>query len=106
METNRIKFCCKTELEICEAGKITNTVHWIHPDRVMDPNVFYLSYRVEEDGVEYTLQKNDVFFFEKRSASHLKYYADDGTGWYYVHFTTMFVPIAILQDVFCHPKTL
>lgn len=43
METNRIKFCCKTELEICEAGKITNTVHWIHPDRVMDPNVFYLS---------------------------------------------------------------
>ena len=90
METNRIKFCCKTELEICEAGKITNTVHWIHPDRVMDPNVFLLildgAFRVEEDGVEYTLQKNDVFFLKSGLHHTSKYYADDGTGWYYVHF--------------------
>ena len=95
METNRIKFCRKTELEICEAGKITNTVHWIHPDRVMDPNVFLLildgAFRVEEDGVEYTLQKTTSSFLKSGLHHTSKYYADDGTGWYYVHFTKNFL---------------
>lgn len=90
MDRNQIKFCCKTELEICEAGKIANTVHWIHPDRVMDSNVFLLilegAFRVEEDGVEYTLQKNDVFFLKRGLHHTSKYYTDDGTSWYYVHF--------------------
>ena len=90
MDIHRIKFCRKTELEICEAGKIANTLHWIHPDRVMDSNVFLLIldgvFRVEENGVEYTLQKNDVFFLKSGLHHTSKYYTDDGTSWYYVHF--------------------
>ena len=90
MYVNHVKFCSKTELEICEAGKITNTIHWIHPDRVMDCNVFLLIldgvFRVEEDGLEYTLQKNDVFFLKSGLHHTSRHYTDDGTSWYYVHF--------------------
>lgn len=90
MKNNRIMLCGKTVPEICEANKITNTVRWIHPDRVMPCHVFLLildgAFRVEEEGVEYVLQKNDVFFLKSGLHHTSRLYSDDGTSWYFVHF--------------------
>ena len=87
---NQVSFCIKQEPEICEAGKITNTFHWIHPDRTMECNVFLLItngvFRVEEDTTKYVLKKNDVFFLKSGLHHTSQLYSDDGTSWYYVHF--------------------
>ena len=33
MKNNQVILCSRTVPEICEANRITNTTHWIHPDR-------------------------------------------------------------------------
>jgi len=90
LKNNQVLLCSKTVPEICEANRITNTTHWIHPDRIMTCNVFLLildgTFRVEEEGIEYVLQKNDVFFLKSGLHHTSKYYSDDGTSWYFVHF--------------------
>lgn len=90
MDVNAVRICNKTELEISDAGKIMDTVHWIHPSRIMNVNVFLLIldglFIVEEDGIEYHLKKNDVFFLKNGVFHTSKKYSQDGTSWYYVHF--------------------
>lgn len=90
MRNNQVEICGRTDLEIYEAGKICNVINWRHPERTMDANVFLIVLegvlRVNEDGVDYELKKDEAFFL--KSGLHQKAVkpTDDGTSWCYVHF--------------------
>ncbi len=90
MQKNQVVVCGHTDLEIYEAGKICNVINWRHPERTMDANVFLVVLegvlRVNEDGIDYELKKDEAFFL--KSGLHQKAVkpTDDGTSWCYVHF--------------------
>ena len=108
MQKNQVVVCGHTDLEIYEAGKICNVINWRHPERTMDANVFLVVLegvlRVNEDGIDYELKKDEAFFL--KSGLHQKAVkpTDDGTSWCYVHFYNIFVKGA-MEEAVCFIQT-
>ena len=74
----------------------------------MDANVFLVVLegvlRVNEDGIDYELKKDEAFFL--KSGLHQKAVkpTDDGTSWCYVHFYNIFVKGA-MEEAVCFIQT-
>lgn len=71
------------------SGKFVSRSEWIHPDRRIDSFevVFVLAGTVyiNEDGVEYTLEKNDLLILEP-GKRHYGYRHSSDTSFYWGHF--------------------
>lgn len=70
-------------------GLFKSDGEWIHPRRIIDSNEIIFvtdgTVFIEEDGVEYTLRKNDILYLE-RGRRHGGFKPSRGVGFYWIHF--------------------
>ena len=56
-------------------GLFKSAEPWIHPERIIDSNEIVFVTKgtvfIEEDGIKYTLQKDDVLYLERKSLTEV-----------------------------------
>lgn len=70
-------------------GLFKSAEPWIHPERIIDSNEIVFVTKgtvfIEEDGIKYTLQKDDVLYLE-REKPHGGFKESSGVEFYWIHF--------------------
>ncbi|SHH52778.1 AraC family transcriptional regulator [Clostridium grantii] len=105
---NRVDIYPKELPIVATVGMVNVTTPWRHLDRILEINtmLFVLNgtVHVSENGVDYEVNKNQVFFLKNRLHHYGKTLTQPGAKWFWISFIPSTTPIC--ADTMYLPKLL
>lgn len=105
---NRVDIYPKELPTVATVGMVDVTTPWLHLDRILEINtmIFVLNgtVYVSENGVDYEVNKHQVFFLKNRFHHYGKTLTQPGTKWFWISFIPS--TASICTDTLYLPKIL